>query len=642
MANTNTAANLTDKLLTQRVVKFDIAGRPVEEIKMYSDGSQHASSMQYSTTAVANPNAPAKQITAYDEKGHPTQITTTDQNGVNKVEVLDQEALTDDLEDDTASTTSGSSGGSNNTSTQTNSSTDDSSTKNGNATTTGAESGGGDINLSALSDPGSGVGLPTATLPAGLWRPSEGTDGDTDGDGIPDDSDPDIDGDGVPNETDPDIDGDGIPNELDPDSLVPPPDPGLGDLGGGGGGEDPGADLGDMGGGGGGGGDSGGGGGGGGDAGGDLDEETDEGEDEPDDDLGLDAEPHIPGDTDNSLPEGLAGNTGMTKGQIFQTLLTAGMSAAAVWGLGVKMGWWGAKAAAEITVKTWGAGAQGLTTGAKLGAIGLMVGGGIMGFIAFRSLFRDGFTWANFGLAALSFALFIAGWTWLLDVGWWWGAVVFAGIVAAAYFTRNMGKKEEQEEDNAEGDPEKMRLDQANMAPATYTGNNVLPIVAGTALAAMGLNMSPSAPLNDIVDIPANAVPDISGAFASALKNPGDKSKMAGDLTDKVFVDEGSLDKAFFVSTERDADGNLRYKLNKVTLDQSSRMVGASPDSPMVPFFYLDGEKKLRANPEAVRALNHQTAMAQAANGPIRPASRAAAIHSGAQQGHNVQEQPAP
>ncbi|NKB92025.1 MAG: BspA family leucine-rich repeat surface protein, partial [Candidatus Nanopelagicales bacterium] len=41
--------------------------------------------------------------------------------------------------------------------------------------------------------------------------------GDTDGDGVANESDPDIDGDGTPNESDSDIDGDGTPNVTDPD-----------------------------------------------------------------------------------------------------------------------------------------------------------------------------------------------------------------------------------------------------------------------------------------------------------------------------------------------------------------------------------------------------------------------------------------
>ncbi len=65
-----------------------------------------------------------------------------------------------------------------------------------------------------------GDGIPDSTDPDadpdGDGDPNA-TDPDNDGDGIPDDQEPDLDGDGDPDSSDPDDDGDGIPDSVDPD-----------------------------------------------------------------------------------------------------------------------------------------------------------------------------------------------------------------------------------------------------------------------------------------------------------------------------------------------------------------------------------------------------------------------------------------
>jgi hypothetical protein len=232
-------------------------------------------------------------------------------------------------------------------------------------------------------------------------------------------------------------------------------------------------------------------------------------------------------------------------------------------------------------------------------------------FKTFQSLFDNGFSWSGMGqllLGIVSIAMgvgtllggpylgLINPITWLVT-----GAIVLADLIAAA-LTEIFGTH----------DKKISALEQplASYPPVWYNGP-VLFITAGLALTSMGFNLTPSAPLSQVL-----TVPDV--ALRSALNGSGlvDANGTAVDnysLYGSVFVQKGngSPDQVMIVSPS-DTTGEDTVNVYKL----APHMTFSSPSAPngaYIPILIPDSKGKMIANPQAVQAMRAESGLSRAA-----------------------------
>jgi hypothetical protein len=220
-----------------------------------------------------------------------------------------------------------------------------------------------------------------------------------------------------------------------------------------------------------------------------------------------------------------------------------------------------------------------------------------------------------------------------------YGWAIIAGIALVGWL---MGRKKEYDIDITKGDP--MRVGNTSSWYGGLPSQSVYYILTGVTALGIGIQLGPTSPLTQSIEIPVQSakvqLPAVRNQLQSAVGVSQALPQDPKNLVGKVFVKVGNgtsiPDMAVYVTESV----NGGYTVNKVSLNSGGYVVGSeSPNGAMIPFFVK--EKKtgaVIANPLAESALGSQRALTRAANGQNITATGAAqAVDRAAMTGHGAE-----
>jgi len=153
--------------------------------------------------------------------------------------------------------------------------------------------------------------------------------------------------------------------------------------------------------------------------------------------------------------------------------------------------------------------------------------------------------------------------------------------------------------------PEEQAADELNqdVSPSVWTNGPVMMITAGMALASMGINLGPNAPLMQTIAVPeVQATQALQNATGQQI--PTDSSRYS-----TVFVQQGSGGQptrvVYLTYSGTDSAGNAVETAHLVTLDGGLQFQDPG-SSGYIPFFAKDSRGNPIANPQAVASINAQ------------------------------------